>query len=486
MAAVKLSPLTQPRVAPNLSAANPPGATIRAPYSYAFSATGTPAATFALTSGNLPPGLSLSDGGLLVGVPSAEGTFTFQVAANNAVAPIAVSTTLAIVVSGAPRFVHGSPPSAVVGTPYSYTFAASGAPTPAYRVTVGTLPAGLTLSAGGVLSGLPEASGSATFTVTADNGVGQPAVQSVQKMHVNEASITTLSVRPPATTTTHVATAGAPYRFTVTGVGVANAGTSDQVATYTLGMGSAFPGSVSGNTITFNRAGTHSLSVRIGAVSTVVEVTVLPGNPAGIVLEAGSTSAQAGAPVRVKVQGWDAYGNSIADLTEHAVLSSDAPDDIVAGAAVTPVTAATRTVTATLGTLTASAVIDMAPVEPSGAPATQPPEAPASTPGPSATATAPSSGSETVPTRPQLGEDGSASLSTSAPVEFVPAEPNPIVQSPTDEPTPLVPVAEVPETGLVAAGTAVRLWVAAGLAMILVGVVTILATLTRRHMTERT
>ena len=59
-------------------------------------------------------------------------------------------------------------PTAIVGTPYSYQFAATGGTTPySWAITSGAPPAGLTLSSGGLLSGTPTAQGSSTFTITA-------------------------------------------------------------------------------------------------------------------------------------------------------------------------------------------------------------------------------------------------------------------------------------------------------------------------------
>ncbi|MCX6878885.1 MAG: M6 family metalloprotease domain-containing protein, partial [Verrucomicrobia bacterium] len=56
--------------------------------------------------------------------------------------------------------------SGVVGTAYSQTFAATGGTTPyTWAISAGTLPAGLTLSTAGVLSGTPTAAVVASFTV---------------------------------------------------------------------------------------------------------------------------------------------------------------------------------------------------------------------------------------------------------------------------------------------------------------------------------
>ena len=64
-------------------------------------------------------------------------------------------------------------PAGTVGTAYSQSLSATGGTGPyGFTNTSGTLPAGLSLSGGGVLSGSPSASGTNTFTVTATDVIG--------------------------------------------------------------------------------------------------------------------------------------------------------------------------------------------------------------------------------------------------------------------------------------------------------------------------
>lgn len=58
------------------------------------------------------------------------------------------------------------------GAAYSSQLVATGSPTPTWSVTAGVLPAGLTLSAGGLISGTPTTYGSFAFTVQALNTEG--------------------------------------------------------------------------------------------------------------------------------------------------------------------------------------------------------------------------------------------------------------------------------------------------------------------------
>ena len=74
----------------------------------------------------------------------------------------------------APTITNGPPPSPVIlGTPYSFTFTATGNPGPTFSLKSGTLPSGITLSSSGILSGTATSAGTGSFpniTVTASNG----------------------------------------------------------------------------------------------------------------------------------------------------------------------------------------------------------------------------------------------------------------------------------------------------------------------------
>lgn len=73
---------------PEITSAVPGGGTVGTPYSHTFAAAGgTGALSFAVKSGSLPSGLSLSSSGELTGTPTAGGTFNFTVAATDS-APV--------------------------------------------------------------------------------------------------------------------------------------------------------------------------------------------------------------------------------------------------------------------------------------------------------------------------------------------------------------------------------------------------------------
>ena len=86
--------------------------------------------------------------------------------------PLAQALLLAVQGNTAPVISSTSPlPAGTQGVAYSTTLTASGT-APTWSVTSGTLPAGLSLSNSGVISGTPTTAGTSTFTVTASNTAG--------------------------------------------------------------------------------------------------------------------------------------------------------------------------------------------------------------------------------------------------------------------------------------------------------------------------
>jgi hypothetical protein len=124
--------------------------------------------TFTVSSGSLPPGLTLSSGGSLSGTPTTEGMFTFTIQAqdrNGCTGSRQYTVTI-----NCPTINLGPPglPDGTVNHSYSKTITASGGNSPyTFSVSSGSLPPGLTLSPGGVLSGTPTTAGMFTFTVQA-------------------------------------------------------------------------------------------------------------------------------------------------------------------------------------------------------------------------------------------------------------------------------------------------------------------------------
>ncbi len=167
--------------APVITTTSLPNGKVGTTYSTSLVASsGTPPYTWSLTSGTLPAGLSLSASGVISGTPTAAvsaASLTFKVTDSGQPAQSnSAVLSLTIVAAAAPVITTSSLPNGQVGTAYSTTLAASGGTQPyTWSLTSGALPAGLSLSASGVISGTPTAAVSAaslTFKVTDS---GQPA-----------------------------------------------------------------------------------------------------------------------------------------------------------------------------------------------------------------------------------------------------------------------------------------------------------------------
>ena len=155
---------------------------------------GTPGYTWSITSGSLPAGLTLSSGGVIAGTPTASGTSTFTVSLSDSGSPVQTkSATLSITVAGPTLTITSSTlAAATVSTAYTQTLSASGGTSPyTWSITSGSLPAGLTLSAGGVITGTPTAAGTYKITITVTDSSSPAQTQSAATSLIVAAGATT-------------------------------------------------------------------------------------------------------------------------------------------------------------------------------------------------------------------------------------------------------------------------------------------------------
>jgi len=148
-----------------------PGATVGVPYSATIGVSGgTAPYACTQTGGTLPPGLALSAGCVVSGTPTTVGSSTVQVKATDSSSPVeTVTGPESITVSPTPlTLTVSSLPNATVGTPYTATIGVAGG-TPPYSCSIvaGTLPAGLTIGAGCVVSGTPTVAETVALSVKA-------------------------------------------------------------------------------------------------------------------------------------------------------------------------------------------------------------------------------------------------------------------------------------------------------------------------------
>ena len=128
---------------------------------------------FTVSNGSLPPGLTLMTDGDLSGTFTAEGTFTFTILATDQNNCTGKRQYTIDVKCPDIKIKPNHLPNGTVGNPYSKTITASAGTAPyAFTVQSGSLPDGLTLSTGGVLSGTPTAEGTFMFEVVAKDAYG--------------------------------------------------------------------------------------------------------------------------------------------------------------------------------------------------------------------------------------------------------------------------------------------------------------------------
>ena len=172
-------------------------------------------ATFT-TASTLPSGLSLSTTGVLSGTPTQPGGFPIVVIVTDANGCTGTSTTYTLVI-GCQSILVANPATATgtVSTPFSQTFTQSGAVGGATFTTASTLPAGLSLSTSGVLSGTPTQKGSFPIVVTVTDGNGctgtgatYTLVVGCQNFSIGPASLPQVTVSVPFPAFTFTQTGG--------------------------------------------------------------------------------------------------------------------------------------------------------------------------------------------------------------------------------------------------------------------------------------
>ena len=132
--------------------------------------------TWSTTAGVLPTGLALSSAGVITGNPGANGTFSFTVRAQDSSNPQqSVTRALSIRVNPLLSVTTSSLPNGTTGTFYNQILVADGGlGSFTWSLATGTLPAGLTLSSAGIISGIPTTAATSNFTVQVGDSSAPP------------------------------------------------------------------------------------------------------------------------------------------------------------------------------------------------------------------------------------------------------------------------------------------------------------------------
>lgn len=158
-------------------------ATVQEVYSAQLVASIANGISWQLQSGSLPPGLTLSSGGVIGGTPTTGGTYTFTVLAFSGSPTSGITATKQLSLTVVPLLVinTGSLGEAIQGRAYTNTLSASGGRTPYTWSNSTPLPAGLTLnSTTGIISGSTlVAEGTYTVTVTVTDSRSRTATRTL-------------------------------------------------------------------------------------------------------------------------------------------------------------------------------------------------------------------------------------------------------------------------------------------------------------------
>jgi Putative Ig domain. len=152
---------------------------------------GDPPYTWALASGALPPGLLMNPAtGVIAGIPTQFGTFSFAVRLTDSQPESVTSGTLRIIVDPAPLLITstGDLTGGRVNIDYSFQLVATGGRTPyTWALVAGApLPPGLTLDpATGVISGRPTTAGVYAFTVKVTDATPATATSSLLRITIS-------------------------------------------------------------------------------------------------------------------------------------------------------------------------------------------------------------------------------------------------------------------------------------------------------------
>ncbi|MCW2749614.1 MAG: Alpha-tubulin suppressor [Aeromicrobium sp.] len=164
---------------PVISTTSLPSGTVGTPYSATLATSGNKVGTWVRTGDSLPAGLSLAAGtGAITGTPTTPVTASMTFSFTQTSTGLTASTALSITIAPVPASITTtSLPNGALDTTYSQQLTSTGG-TGTWLKTSGSLPSGLLLSSGGLISGKPgpTSTGATSFTVkftTASGNVSQ-------------------------------------------------------------------------------------------------------------------------------------------------------------------------------------------------------------------------------------------------------------------------------------------------------------------------
>ncbi|MGA3187907.1 MAG: Ig domain-containing protein [Bryobacteraceae bacterium] len=282
-----------------------PNGDVKQPYSASLTCSACTGDVWSISSGTLPPPLTLS-GGIISGAPTTAGTYSFTVAlapsgstyyVTPLTQPLSITINPALLITGI------TIPVGNVGQPYSTSLSATGGSPPYTWSLTGTSNDGLTINAAsGVISGTPTTGGQFAFGVMVTDSYGATATKLYTLSVATTLSITTTALPKGTVGTlypqqTLAASGGqAPFRWSVS-VGTLPPGI---ILNSTFGTLSGTPTTVGTYpftllvTDTLSNTATAPLSITVAAAVTstiTITPTTLPGGTVGVAYSQALTAA---------------------------------------------------------------------------------------------------------------------------------------------------------------------------------------------------
>jgi uncharacterized protein (TIGR03437 family) len=178
--------------------------------------------TFSLSAGSLPEGITLGPDGALRGLPTKSGQFPFSYRVRDSRDAVLLGNATLNVQGTRLSLVSAALPTAQRDVPYEHTLQGSGGTGP-YRFSVAGsgLPAGVSLSQAGLLSGTPTVAGEFPFRVQisdGQNGFGEADLRlivavSLGPLSVRDSTLAPGQYRDRYTSRVEASGGQAPYQF---------------------------------------------------------------------------------------------------------------------------------------------------------------------------------------------------------------------------------------------------------------------------------
>jgi hypothetical protein len=259
--------------------------------------------SFAVTSGALPNGLSLSTTPTslsITGTPTVANTFNFTITVTDTWGSTA-SQAYIVIISNPLTISPATLPNGTTGVSYSQSITSGGGRAPVTFSATGTLPTGVTLSSGGLLSGTPTAANTFNFSVTATDADLRTATQAYAVIIADPLTITTASLPNGTVGSSYnqtVLTSGgrSPVTFSATGLPTGlSIGATTGAITGTPGAAGPFTVNITA-TDADNRTATKSIPLTI-VNALIVDPSSIPNGTAGTAYSVTFTSPNASGAV---------------------------------------------------------------------------------------------------------------------------------------------------------------------------------------------